>query len=189
MTDNNNEKKEYRSPIFFTKDGKPYTVNPIYIMDDSMNTPKRFAITKYTNNGKHVRGGLLFYTFNGIDLYTDVENAIFIDLDNNTVFVRKYDEVLATGTDDPEKRQYVLLLYSEQNTETRWESLEGRTAAYEWIRDNIDIYDFDPDQSVILTPNVAFKDALSVTEFVKHLQNTNLVDPNELDISYYQYME
>lgn len=183
-----NEKKEYRSPIIFMEEGKPYNVNPIYIMDDSMNTNKKFAITKYTENGKYIRGGLLFYILNGIELYTDQENAIFVDLDNKTAFIRKYDEVLSEASDNPETREYVILLYSEETHETRWESIVGRTNTYEWIRDNIELYDFDPDQSIVLTPNVAFKDALSVTEFIKHLQNTNLVDPEEFDISIYQYL-
>ena len=184
----NNEEKKFRSPIFFKDNPEELRVNPLYIIDDSLSTNTRFAITKLTQNGKYIRGGMLFYNLNGLELYTDIENAMFIDLENKTVFIRKYEEVLEqVSSDDPETRQYVLLLYSEETKETTWESIEGRTATYEWIRDNIDLYDFDPDQSVILTPNVAFKDALSVTKFIQHLQNTNLVDPEEFDISIYRY--
>jgi hypothetical protein len=43
----------------------------------------------------------------------------------------------------------------------------------------------NPDKSFILTANVPLKDALSVTQFVDYLKNSNLVPEDNFDIHDY----
>ena len=167
MNDNNRQKSN--QPIFFMEKGKNYHVNPIYMMEEEINSRDKFVIISTTDGGKWVRGGMLYYNFNGVEVYTDINNAIFVDLKSNVMFIKEYEKVIEQLKPvDPEKRQYIILMYidddgGEYGEGCRWESMIGRTATYQWIRDNITAYNFDPNHSIVLTENVAYKDALSVS--------------------------
>ena len=90
---------------------------------------------------------------------------------------------------DPETRQYVLLMKCiDNNTEFyQWESMEGRTETYNYIVDNIDILNIYPEESFVLTENVALKDALTIAEFVRYLKNSELVEEDGFNIEEYIY--
>ena len=62
----------------------------------------------------------------------------------------------------------------------------GRTAIYDYIVHNIASNYMNPDKSIILTDNVALKDALTVTQFVSYLKNGNLVPEDDFDIEEYR---
>ena len=51
------------------------------------------------------------------------------------------------------------------------------------------IEDIDPDKSIVLTENVAIKDAFTVSQFVKYLQNASLVEEDDFDIEIYSGLE
>jgi hypothetical protein len=152
-----------------------------------VNEDKRFAINRFTNNGAYVRGGMLYFRLNGVDIFTETTNSIFVDKSNNSVIIRPANNLqnIEEENVDPEQRQYVILMYSKDGDDTyyRWESMIGRKTMYEYIVNNVE--DFDPDNSIILTDNVAMKDALTVVQFVKYLQNANLVEEDDFDIDQY----
>ncbi|MCM1215952.1 MAG: hypothetical protein NC548_15705 [Lachnospiraceae bacterium] len=184
------EKPKGRQAIYFIEDGEDYHVNPIYSIDEEKNSPDRFVIVKTTANGRFLIGNKIHYRFNGIDIITDSSNAIFVDTINRTVFVREYEKALnEIAPVDPEKRQYVMLFYDPygEDHNTEWQSVEGRTAAYNYIKTHIEL--FDPKQSIVLTDNVALKDALTVSQFVKYLKNGDIIGDDGFDIEDFEMQE
>ena len=178
----------------FYKTGKK--MNPFYKVDNITNGADRFVILSTTENGKYVRGNLLFYSMNGVEIYTDINNAILVDTINKTFTVRKADSVLEEiNPTDPEQRQYVIIMVLDDDINNEdinkyiWASMIGRTTMYEYIKENIEINYINPDKSIILTDNVALKDALSVTQFIKYLKNGNLVEEDDFDIDEYRGVE
>lgn len=166
-------------PIIFTNKNK---IDPFYIMDEHPNDDYRFAILSTTENGRYVVGGMLCFNYKGMDIMTDVNNAIFIDTSANTIVIKDYHKVKEEITpSDPEERQYILLLKlnNPRREEYIWEAMQGRMNAYHFIQDNIDEMEFDPDESFVLVDTVPYKDALSVAGFVRYLKNAELVDIND----------
>ena len=183
------ENNKIKQPIFFMNKGKDYHVNPIYLIDEKINDEQKFVITRKTDNGKWVRGGTLWYAINGVQIFTDINNAIFVDLRSQIAFVEEVEAVVEEiESTDPEQKQYVLILSDSKFGDESfiWRAMVGRLETYEWIKRNVDMLEFDPKDSFVLTDNVAWKDALSVYEFVKHLQNANLVpEDDDFDIDEY----
>ncbi len=185
------DEKQVTSPIFEIPKGQK-AVSPIYNVEDQINGNDRFVITKDTDGGKYVRGNLIFYKMNGIEVYAELNDAIYIDIINKTAMVRKYkDEEETTTSVDPEERQYTIIIvpygYEETDNDSMcyWISMQGRTYTYEYIRDNIDSLDLDPARSLVLTDNVKLKDALTVLQFVDYIKNSNMVKEDDFDIHYY----
>lgn len=177
------------NPLTFHKDGN-IIINPFKVIDNHPNDKTKFAILKTTENGKYVRGGLLFFNFNGVEIYTEINNAIFVDTVNNTIFIKEYQKVIDEITpSDPAEKQYILLMKCEDQEGEYfiWEAMQGRQTAYEYIRDNIDELNIDPNESFVLVETVPYKDALTITGFVKYLQNAELVNPEEFNIDEYIY--
>lgn len=175
-------------PISFTGKG---TLSPILTMDNQINTEKRFAITAATENGKYVRGDLLYYKLNGVEIYTSLNNIIMVDTYNMTMFIREAAKV-SSGIlpENPEQKQYIILYtdleYEDESTEYpyRWESIIGRKNVYNAIKANAAVINID--KSIVMVDTVAVKDSLTVREFVKYLQNANLVDEEDIfDIDEY----
>lgn len=172
-------KKKVRSPIEFIKPGESYASVPIEKLEQ-VNGITSFAILKTTEGGKYMRGNMLYYQLNGVNIYTDSNNVIFVDTVNNTMWVREYEKILKEiEPDNPEEKQYIMLytdLYYE-NDETeypmRWEAVTGRTSAYENIKINAAVIDID--KSLVLVETVGFKDSLTVRQFVDYLQNAGFV--------------
>jgi len=173
------------SPIYFTKHKE--ATSPIYTVSDAIDGPDRFVIARTTDNGKWVRNGMIFYRLNGITIFADIDDIILVDLQNQTMTIRRGKNVKDMVTpEDPEYRQYLLLMYL-SDSNTSWETIIGRNATYEYIKNNIE--EFDPDQSLVLTENVPYKDAYSVTQFVKYVRNANLVDEDDFEIEAYSLEE
>lgn len=179
-----------RSPFVIT--GKK-PINPFYNVESESNGPDRFAILKTTDNGKYIRGNMLFYKYKGIEIYTEINNAIFVDTINDTISVKDYGKTLEEiNPTDPENKQYVLIIVSDEDAEDdglnmyTWDAMIGRTTMYKYIVDNIESKYMDPDKSIVLTDNVALKDALTVTQFVNYLKNGNLVPEDDFNIDDYR---
>ena len=162
---------------------------------EEVNKEDCFAITKLTAGGRFVRGeNHLFYNMKGVEVYTDINNIIFVDLHNNTLFIKEFDKIEKNiNTKNPEDRQYIILYtdlgFNEDTREfpLRWESYTGRSAAYEGLKLSLPVIDID--KSIVLTDNVPLKDAISVREFIEHLQNAGFVDPEDVDLSDYSSSE
>lgn len=177
-------------PIEFTK---KVQVSPLVFMNKEVNGESNFAILKTTDGGKWVRGDTLFYSLNGVEVYTDINNIIFVDTNNKTLFIREYEKVFAEITpEDPENKFYIILYsdiganedHSDNEFPLRWEKIQGRRSTYESIKVNASIIDVD--QSLVLVDNVGFKDALSVRDFVNYVKNANMVpDDDGFDINEY----
>ena len=92
-------------PIKFV-DKETFRFDPIVILDERPNDKDRFAILASTETGKYVRGDMLYFNFNGVDIYTEINNAIFVDTRNKTVFIKDYHKVKEEITPtNPEERQ------------------------------------------------------------------------------------
>ena len=84
-------KREIISPIEFVE---KFQESPIAFMENEINGAENFAILKTTAGGKFLRGNLLFYKLNGVEVYTDSNNIIFVDTVNNTLFIKEYAKVI-----------------------------------------------------------------------------------------------
>ena len=175
--------KKVISPIEFVD---KIQESPISFMDKDINTESSFAILKTTAGGRYVRGNMLYYSLNGVEVYTDINNIIFVDTVNNTLFIKEYSKVInEIAPEDPEQKQYILLYTdigyenSDEEFPLRWEAVQGRTNAYNSIKSNISVIDIV--KSLVLVETVSFKDSLSVRQFFNYLKNANMVD-DDLDI-------
>lgn len=185
------KEKEITSPIEFTDKVQE---SPISFIEKDINSSTNFAILKTTANGKFMRGKMLFYSLNGVEVYTDPNNIIFVDTINNTLFIREHEKVISEiAPEDPEQRQYIILYtdlgYEDGHEEfpLRWEALQGRTGAYESIKVNAPVIDID--KSIVLVETVPFKDSLTVREFVNYLKNADMVPEDDFDIDNYSGSE
>ena len=173
-------------PLIFDEDWREKALVKL----EEVNNEDCFAISKLTAGGKFVRGEHLFYKMRGVEVYTDINNIIFVDLHNNTLFIKDFEKIEKNiNTKDPEERQYIILYtdlgFKDDYKEfpLRWEAYTGRTATYESIKVNLPVVDID--KSIILTDNVPLKDAISIRNFIEHLQNAGFVDPEEIDLDDY----
>ena len=183
------EKKPIKQAIEFVEKGS--VESPISTINREINGDTNFAITKLTENGKYVRGNLLFYSLNGVEVYTEANNIIFVELVNNVLFIREYEKMIQDiSPEDPEQKQYIILYTDISSNESeeeriplRWEAYTGRMNTYEAIKVNAPIIDID--KSIVVVESVALKDCLSVREFVEYLKNANLTEKDDFDINDY----
>jgi len=173
-----------RSPFIETNKN---TTSPFIKITNEINGTTRFAITKDTENGKYNAAGMLYYKLNGVEIYTELNNIIFVDTIANTLVIKEYANVSANvNPSSPEEKQYIVLYtdlgYESEQEEfpLRWESYIGRKDTYESIKANLSVIDID--KSLVLVDTVPVKDALTVREFIKYLQNAEYVDKEEVDI-------
>lgn len=179
------KKKEPIVPLYVPENGK-VAMEPLKFIDKDINGQTSFAILKSTEGGKYIRGNYLYYSFNGVDIYTELNNIIFVDTTNHSLFIRDYDKVNKNvSPSDPETKEYIILYtdlgYEDQDEgfPLRWESVTGRMTCYENIKSNISVIDID--KSLVLVDTVAVKDSLTVREFIEYLQNADIVD-KEIDL-------
>ena len=166
------------------------TRSPFNNIQQNINGTTRFAITKDTEGGKYNAAGMLYYKLNGVEIYTDLNNIIFVDTVANSIVVMEYAKAsMNISPSSPEDKQYIVLYtdigYDSDTTDTdefplRWESYIGRKNTYNSIKANLPIIDVD--KSLVLVDTVAVKDSLTVREFIKYLQNAEYVDKEEIDI-------
>ena len=185
MLEKDPNKREIISPIEFVE---KFQESPISFMNNDINGTENFAILKTTAGGKFLRGNLLYYKLNGVEVYTDSNNIIFVDTINNTLFIKEYTKVVnEIAPEDPEKKQYIILYTdlgyenSDEEFPLRWEAVQGRKAAYETIKSNASIIDID--KSIVLAETVTFKDSLTVREFVNYLKNSDYIEDDSFDIN------
>ena len=176
-------------PIQFAKDRESTAISPITFMDQNLNSRFQYAILKTTENGRYVKGNMLWYSLNGIEIYTPINNIIFVDEANKVLFIRDNDSVVnEISPENPESKQYIVLYtdlyFDEYESETplRWESYIGRLNAYEAIKTNLAITNID--KSIVLVDNVPLKDALTIREFIEYLVNAEIVE-DEIDLNEY----
>lgn len=182
------KKKKITSPVEFVKDGEDYRSSAISYIEKDINGVDRFAILKTTEGGKYMRGNTLFYSLDGIEIYTESTNVIFVDLVNKTLFIKEYEKVLnEINPTDPEQRQYIMLYTDlgyendEEEFPLRWEAVSGRSQAYENIKVNAPVIDID--KSLVLVETVAFKDSLTVRQFIDYMKNGGFIKDESFDIN------
>ena len=176
------------NPVTFVKPGEKWQHKPVSFIEQGINDTNNFAILKTTENGKYMRGGMLYYCLDGVEIYTEEDNIIFVDMKNKRMWVKKQEKVLQEiAPTDPEQRNYIMLYtdlgYSEDTVEEfplRWEAVVGRSTAYENIKVNAPVIDID--RSLVLVDNVALKDSLSVRQFCEYLKNANIINDESFDI-------
>lgn len=190
------EKKKPISPIEFTDSVQ---MNPISFMDKDINGETNFAIMKTTAGGKFVRGNMLYFKLDSVEVYTDINNIIFVDTENHSMFIRGVKEVFTEiAPDNPGQKEYIILYTdlgydeSKENSDNefplRWERIQGRTNVYESIKINAPVIDVD--KSLILVDSVGFSEALSVRAFVNYIKNADMVPLDDgFDINEYSGSE
>lgn len=168
--------------------------NALSFFDTNINGIDRFAINKFTQNGKYVRGNLLYYKFNGVEIYTESTNIIFVDTKDKTIFIRREENVEAEiNPTKPEDKEYILLYtdlgYEEDLEEfpLRWEAVIGRKTAYDNIKANIDVIDVD--KSLVLVDTVPLKESLTVRQFMNYIKNGNIIEDDTFDVNDYSGSE
>ena len=72
-------------------------------------------------------------------------------------------------TKSHEEKQYLICIAAKPGDYDLWEIVIGRTNAYEFIKDNIDIIDFD--RSFILVEDCNLNQRKSIYAFVKYVQD------------------
>ena len=168
------------NPVVF-HEGPFKGFKPVTNIESEIDGEDRFAISSLTDNGKYLVNGFLYYKFNGVEIYTDKNNIIFVDVINKRLFIREYSKVTAgINPSNPETKQYIILYSdiggdeSDSEFPFRWEACQGRQNAYEYIKANAAVIDID--KSIIIVEDVPIKDCLTIRQFVKHLKNSNMVD-------------
>jgi hypothetical protein len=126
---------------------------------------------------------------NDVEIFADVDCVIYVNKIENSYTVQKNNISQSVTPKNAEEQQYVILLYpvdgGEENNFT-WSSVIGRQNAYEIIKSEFPSEAWDPDKSFVLVGNVKLDDALSVTEFVNYLKNSNLIPEDEFFIENYK---
>lgn len=190
------DKKKIAEPaIEFFEEGTKWQEKAIVLEEESITGENNYAILRTTENGKWVRGNLLFYKFHGVEIYTDINNIILVDVLNRSLLIREHSEVIKQiAPKSPERKQYIILYvdmgYDENETEIplRWESYIGRQYAYQALLSNLPVIDLD--RSKVLVDNVALKDSLSVRKFLLYLKNAGIVSAYDFDLEdSYEYEE
>lgn len=181
------EKPEPEVPIEIVKDWKGDS--PIG-REEEINTATNFAILKTTEGGKWLRGNRLYYEINGVSVYTDPDNIIFVDLNMKTMVIKERKNVQeGINPKDPESKEYIVLYTdlgyeeAEEGFPLRWESYVGRSNTYDACAVNAPVIDLD--KSIVLVENVPIDKALSVREFIEYMQNAGYVE-DTLDLSIYE---
>ena len=179
--------KEIIKPISFLEEDEEYKRKPIGFMEKEINGKKAYAITSKTANGKYMRGNMLFFSLNGVEIYTDPNNIIFVDETNKTLVIRENSRIVnSINVSDPEQKQYIILysyLSEDEEFDFRWEALQGRSAAYESIKANAPVINIE--KSLVLVDGVKVGEALNVREFCDYLKNSNIYDDETFDIHDY----
>lgn len=189
------KKKIVEPAIEFFEEGTKWQEKAIVLEEESITGENNYAILRTTENGKWVRGNLLFYKFHGVEIYTDINNIILVDVLNRSLLIREHSEVIKQiAPKSPERKQYIILYvdmgYDENETEIplRWESYIGRQYAYQALLSNLPVIDLD--RSKVLVDNVALKDSLSVRKFLLYLKNAGIVSEYDFDLEdSYEYEE
>ena len=187
----NHDSDKVIKPIKFVKEGEEWRKSPFLDFSKNIDNETRFMITKFTDNGKYVRGdNHLYYNMKGISIYTDINDIIFVDLSSDRIFIRRSEKVTKNlSQTSPEEREYILLFtdlgYEEKDKDNfnfplRWEAVIGRNSAYSICKDNLSVIDID--KSLVLVENVELKDSLTVREFIDYLQNSDMVEKEEINL-------
>ena len=168
------------NPVVF-HEGPFKGFKPVTNIESEIDGEDRFAISSLTDNGKYLVNGFLYYKFNGVEIYTDKNNIIFVDVINKRLFIREYSKVTAgINPSNPETKQYIILYSdiggdeSDSEFPFRWEACQGRQNAYDYIKSNAAVIDID--KSIIVVEDIPIKDCLTVRQFVKFLKSSNMVD-------------
>jgi len=176
-----------RQPIVFHE--SEYKFKPLQPFDRLINGRNKFAITASTGNGKYVRDGFLFYNLDSVEIYAPLNSVLMIDTSEKTVFIKMdKDPSNSISPKDPELIEYVILFtdigYESEDEPFRWIKVQGRSKAYQCIKDNSTMINVD--ESFIIAETVALKDALSVREFCEYLKNAEVIDADDdFDINDY----
>lgn len=184
--DKHQDKAVYDAIEFFDPDKGPPKDDAIIFEDQSINSDTNFAILKTTQNGKYVRGNMLFYKFNGVEIYTELNNIILVDVLNKALTIKRASEVISEiAPKNPEQKQYIILYvdigYDESNEiPLRWESYIGRHFAYQSLLSQLPVIDID--RSKVLVDTVPLKDSLSVRKFLEYLKNAQIVPEDDFDL-------
>ena len=161
----------------FLDDNEEKVEDCIYFLGDGTNESE-IVITK--NDKSYVKGNMLCFNYKGIDIYTDLDNAIYINTDTNTIQIKKYKELTL-----PDKREYLLLLsYHDNKIENTYQGCIGRQNVFDFIKSIVE--EIDIEKSLILAETVQLKDAINIYEFMREcILNKTVENDDGFDIEEY----
>jgi len=176
------------NPFIFLNDQPKKAESPLIFLDKESNSQDVFAITKTTDNGKYVKGGMLYYKMFNVEIFADIDATIYVNLIEKSYTVKLNKSNNSVAPANAETQQYVIMLTPvDDEEEFIWRSIEGRQNCYELIKQELSGYLYDPDKSFILTGAVSLNDCLSIVEFVNYLKNGNFdFADDDFDITMYQ---
>ncbi len=176
------------NPFIFLDDQPKKAESPLIFLDKESNSQDVFAITKTTDNGRYVKGGMLYYKMFDVEIFADLEATIYVNLIEKSYTVKLNKSNNSVAPTNAETQQYVIMFSPiDEEEEYIWKSIEGRQNCYELIKQEMVGYLYDPDKCFVLTGAVSLNDCLSVTEFVNYLKNGNFdFADDDFEISLYQ---
>lgn len=147
----------------------------IYFMGDKSNE-EEIVIT--SDDREYVRGDKLCVEYNGIQIYADLNQVVYINQKTNVIYIKENKKL-----SPPEEREYLVLLsfYNEQNT---FQGIVGRQDTFDYLKSIIETIDIG--SSMVLAETVAFKDSITVYEFMKRCIEDGMVQNDDgFDIEEY----
>ena len=162
------------NPISFSDDWKS---KGIYFLGDTNNNSE-IVITK--NDRAYVRGDQLYFKYKDINIYTDLDNIIYINTKTDIIQIKKYKEL-----SPPEEREYlILLVYYDEELPNTYQGFIGRQNVFDYLKSIAE--EIDIEQSLILVETVEFKNAINIYEFMKECILNGTVENNDgFDIEEY----
>ena len=128
----------------------------IYTLGEKKNN----EIVISSENREYVRGDKLYIEYKGAKIYADLDQVIYINTSTDVVMIKENKKLTA-----PEERQYLVLLhYEEDDSNNTFQGIVGRQETFDFLKACID--EIDITNSLVLAETVAFKDAISVYEFM-----------------------
>lgn len=143
-----------KNAIYFSDDDKR---NSIHFFEH--NESGEIIISK--NDKMCIRGDKLYFKYNDIDIYTELDNVICIDTDNDIIKIMRYKEL-----SPPDEREYLVLLsYYDESISNTYQGVVGRQNVFDYIKSIVE--DIDINKSIILAETVEFRNAISIYDFMK----------------------
>ena len=160
----------------FFEDNENWKPNAIYFMGDESN---EHEIVITSDDREYVRGDKLYVQYNDVDIYADLNQVIYINTKTNMVYIKENKKL-----SPPEEREYLVLLSFYEGEQNTYQGIVGRQNTFDYLKSIIEAIDIG--SSMVLAETVAFKDSITVYDFMKRCIEDDMVQNNDgFDIEEY----
>lgn len=103
-----------------------------------------------------------------------------VNIKNPVQFIDELGNVVLHPIEnDPNDKQYLILIINYDNDERTWEMIQGRISAYHFLKDAILDGDINPNESRIMTETHTFNESITVVEFLEFIFTKNIIPIEE----------